>query len=365
MSPIPTQIVASPEPQERSPRQVEREFRRRVAAGLRIRPAGTARRDPEGLLSSGYTPKYRVDLFDTTFYLTRVRQNEDLRFFVAYVVQSDREAFPRLFYKDVSLIWRAASHYVLADGAIWIGKGDVTVVPDSDDEEIVTSVESTTDLPLELQPALESLSRRSSRIPYDDAAVDLFLRRGPRNRTEAYPDFTGPRRSAQRDPENLINGGRSIACFRRPGDPGALEFAAGFEPDFERGMLESGTSTSKLYGGGLRRFRILSANRCVQYLFMSGPRHAWIIPAQATTTELTSFGVRTIDVVADEDLFIPGYEYHFVDEDEDPPRLVSQIPEGFVGPQNEFDASRADASAWLERLPVIQEFRKKVLARSG
>ena len=356
--------MQSPDPRELSPRQVEREFRLRVADGLRIRPSGSARRDPEGLLSSGYTPKFRVDLFDTTFYLTRVRQNEDLRFFVAYVVQSDREAFPRLFYKDVSLIWRAASHYVLADGAIWIGKGDVTVVADSDDEEIVTSLESTTDLPLELQPALESLSRRSSRIPYDDVAVDLVLRRGPRNRTEAYPDFTRPRRSAQREPENLINGGRSIAFFRRPGDPSSIEFAAGFAPDFARGVLESGSSTSVLYGGELRRFRILSANRCVQYLFMAGPGHAWIIPAQATTTELTSFGVRSIDVVADEDLFIPGFEYHFVDEDADPPRLVSQIPEGFVGEPNEFDASRADASPWLERLPVIQEFREKVLARS-
>ncbi len=74
-----------------------------------------------------------------------------------------------------------------------------------------------------------------------------------------------------------------------------------------------------------------------------------------------SYGVRTIDVMADEDVFIPGYEYHFVDDTENPPVLVSQIPQGFVGEASEFDPSRADASPWLDRLPVVQEFRSRVL----
>ncbi len=57
------------------------------------------------------------------------------------------------------------------------------------------------------------------------------------------------------------------------------------------------------------------------------------------TTEIMSYGVRTIDAVADEYPFIPG----------------------FVGEVSEFDGSRADASPWLDQLPVIQEFRRTVL----
>jgi hypothetical protein len=71
--------------------------------------------------------------------------------------------------------------------------------------------------------------------------------------------------------------------------------------------------------------------------------------------------VRTIDVIADDDAFLPGYEYHFMDEGDDGPELFSQIPSGFAGPASEFDPSRADASPWLDRMPVIREFRRKVL----
>jgi hypothetical protein len=50
-------------------------------------------------------------------------------------------------------------------------------------------------------------------------------------------------------------------------------------------------------------------------------------------------------------------EYHYLDDWEDPPALYSQIPAGFAGEQSSVDTARADASPWLERLPVIQEFR--------
>ena len=127
-----------------------------------------------------------------------------------------------------------------------------------------------------------------------------------------------------------------------------------------------GGFSSKIYGGPVERFRILSRNRIIQYLFFAGPRQVWIVPPQATTTQLSSFGVRTIDVEADEDLFVPGYEYHFEDDSVDPPVPYSQIPPGFAGPASEIDPARADASPWLDRLPVVQEFRRKVLkARPG
>jgi hypothetical protein len=126
-------------------------------------------------------------------------------------------------------------------------------------------------------------------------------------------------------------------------------------------VIEATESRSTMYGGQLRRFRILSVNRKIQYIFMAGSHHAWIIPPQSTTTEISSYGLRTINVQADGDLFVPGFEYHYIDEDQDPPTLVTQIPPGFAGAPCLQDEARADASAWLNRLPVITEFRKTLI----
>ena len=356
--PIPTRVVPRVRPTDRTPREVARGFRRELDAGLTLRPAGEGRHDPERLLRR-YRPRHELVLFDTRFLVSDVRQDEYVRFFVAYVVQG-RSAWPRLLYKDVSLVWRAASHLTTLGGDRWIGKGAIKPVV-VDGETIEASDESTTDLPLELQDALEGLIRGVDRIPTDLAALDLVLRRGPEGRIDPYRDFTAPRERAFADRRNRIHGGRPIARFTRSGDPTSLRFQPGFEPDFRGGVLERGQGTSRLYGGRLRRFRILSRNRKVQYLFFAGPRHAWIIPPQATTTELSSYGVRTVDVEIPEDLCVPGYEYHFMDENEDPPVLFSQIPAGFAGPPSEVDDSRADASAWLDRMPVIREFRRRVL----
>jgi len=140
----------SAHPSELTPQQVAREFHRLIDSGAPIRCAGDARDNPEWLLSSGYTPKYKVDLFDTSYYLTNVRQNPDIRFFIAYVVQKNHrtgrtEIFPRIFYKDISLIWRSASHFIRSEDENWIGKGEMrTYVIDG--EEIEQSVEETTDL---------------------------------------------------------------------------------------------------------------------------------------------------------------------------------------------------------------------------
>ncbi len=363
-APIPFRVVPSVEPCPLSSRQVQREFRALLDVGWKLRPLGTARKRPRQLLDKGYVPRARIDLFDSTFYLTGLRQNDDLRFFVAYVVQG-REGrpgaiHPRVFYKDVSLVWRSASHFARSEDENWIGKGDVRPFL-QDGREMVVSAEETTDLPLEIQTALETLCRQAKRIPHDEVAVELVLRRAPDDRIEPYRDFTGPRRRAMADPRNRLNRGRPIARFTRSGDPTSLVFTPGFEPDFSEGILEVAEGTSRLYGGTLRRYRIVSRNRKVQYLFFAGPRQVWIGSCQATTTELMSYGVRTVDVLFDDELLLPGYEYHFIDEYADPPELVSQIPEGFVGPTSEVDASRADASPWLDRVPVLREFRRAVL----
>ena len=227
------------------------------------------------------------------------------------------------------------------------------------------SAEETTDLPLELQTALETLNRSARRIRRDERAVELVLRRGSDSRVAAYQDFTGPKRRARADPRNRIYGGRNVAWFSRSGDPSSLRIAKGFEPDFRKGILETSHSKSRLYGGRLRRFRILSRNRRIQYLFFAGRRHVWFAPPQATTIELTSYGVRSIDVRADKDFSIPGYEYHYWDDSEDPPVFISQIPRGFAGAPSAADPSRADASGWLDRLPVIRAFRREVLGASS
>jgi hypothetical protein len=365
---IPTRIVPSVTPANMSPDEVASELRALIAAGARLRPAGEAKRTPTRLLAR-YVPAYKLDLFDTSFYLTTIRQNYDFRFFVAYVTQKPRAQgrfliFPRIFYKDLSLVWRAATHFFASKTDFWIGKGDVATVIENG-KRTTCSMEATTDLPIEMQSTLEDLSRRDGGVATDERAVRLILRRAPAERVQAYRDFTQARHSARAERRNLVNRGREIATFTRKGDPTSLRFVPGFEPDFARGILEETTSTSTLYGGVLRRFRILSRNRKVQYMFMAAPKHVWIVPPQATTTELSSYGVRTVDVVADDDLFVPGYEYHFMDDDEDPPSLYSQIPTGFAGAACAHDDAKADASAWLDRLPVVREFRKRVLARSS
>ena len=363
----PGTAIAEPiAPSPLSQRQAAAEFRRLLADGAELRAVGAVRDDPERLLAGGYMPKHRIDLFDATFYLTNMRLDENFRFFVAYVLLAPGRAgrprrpviHPRIFYKDSSLVWRSPTHYIRSEADNWIGKGDLkwTVV---DGEEIEYSAEETTNLPLELQSALDSVSRRS-RAARDRRAIEWVLRRAPDGRYEPYRDFSEPRAKAMRDPRRQINGGRDIAVFERADDPASLRFVGGFEPDFDRGVVAMGDSGSNLYGGAVRKFRILSQNRKIQYQFIAGPRQVWIIPPQPLTTELMSYGVRTVDVNAPEDLCVPGYEYHFIDDSEDPPALFSQIPEGFAGAASEVDPARADASPWIERMPVIREFRKKL-----
>jgi hypothetical protein len=347
-------VTTGIEPSAQAPRAVARELEALLAGGCRLRPAGTARSRPAALRAQ-YPPRYRVDLFGARFYLAELREDENFRFFVAYVRLGEAcELFPRLFYKDSSLVWRCATHWISAPGTFWIGKGDVKVI-DDETGQTEYSAEETTNLPYEMQGALDDVSRRAKSVRWDARALARLLRRAPVGRYEAYADFIGPRRRAAARPGGRIHGGRPVAWFARRGDPASLRFAKGFAPDFGR-VVEVTRSASRMYGGAIAKLRILSENRRIQYQFVAGPHHAWIIPAQALTTELSSYGVRTVDVVADEDVFVPGYEYHYLEGGE----LYTQIPPGFAGPASEVDPTRADASPWLERLPVIREFRRRI-----
>lgn len=363
---IPTKITDSVSRSEKNPSQVRSEFKAILTSpGVKFSIAGTARSQPNVLSRPRFLPQHKIELFDTVFYFTDVFQIPELRFFVAYVVQPGRRGkphiYPRIVYKDLSLCWRSASHFTYeSDGDIWIGKGDVREEI-HDGEAHIVSIESTTDLPLEMQSVVESLLGYTPKARNGKGVLELILKQSPSDRVEPYRDFTTPRRSAASNPANLIHKGKAVARFKRVNDPASLVFARGYEPDFKSGIIEESHSKSRLYGGKLRRFRILSVNQKIQYLFIAGRKHVWIIPPQALTTEISSYGVRTVDVVADDDLFIPGYEYHHMEDSPTGPVLYSQIPDGFAGAECEMDDAKADASPWLEKIPIIQQFRKQVL----
>ncbi len=347
-------------PEALSPSAVSSEFRRLLDRGFQLQPAGDARRHPRQLLELGYTPKSKVHLFDTDFYFSRPRQNPDLRFFVVYLV-SRREGAPavispRIVYKDISLIWRAASHIFIEGDELWIGKGD-TRTDRRGDYDFEESAEWTTDLPFEIQTALESLNR-VRHVRQDFRALPLVLRRASHDRIRAFADFTGPRQRA-RNQGLIVCEGEKVVYFRRHGDPTSLRVRPGFEPDWRNGVVENFSSRSRLYGGAVRRFRVVSRNRIIQHLFFFAARHSWMIPPQATTLALSNYGVRTVDVNHDEEAYVPGFEYHF--EEAEGEGFHSQIPEGYAGEPSEIDDSRADASAWLDQIPLLVEARRRLL----
>jgi hypothetical protein len=360
-----TAIVPSIRATSLAPQRVKRELQQLIDAGAPVLPAGAARKHPLKFVER-YPPSFKLELFGTLFYLTTVRQNPSLRFCVAYLAQAHyrtgrMQIYPRIFYKDGSLVWRCASHIAMEGTDIWIGKGAVKTTLLDDGGEYIQTMEATTDLPLEMQTAMEDLGRKVRTVKRDRTALLQVLRLVPGGRIEPYRDFTDPRRRAQSDRRRLINGGRRVAYFRKPSDPTSLRFVTGYEPDFSRGVIEHARSHSNLYGGTIERYRVLSKNKRIQYLFFAGPENAWIVPPQAMTTELSRFGVRTIDVPIDDKLCVPGYEYHYyLDESADPPELHSQIPAGFVGHVNSHDEARSDASPWIEQMPVIREFRRRL-----
>ena len=364
MPPLEPDIVTGVEPDPRSGRAIANEFRRWLEEGVQLRPVGAGKQTPQVFLESRYLPKHKVELFDATFFLTNFLFETGLNFLVAYVGLGangarPRTLHPRIFYKDSSLVWRVASHMIRTEDDDWIGKGDVKWERSNGDEHLVSD-EDSTNLPYELQAAFDRASR-AKRPVRDEQAVALVLRNGPPSRLEPYADFTAPRRRADR--ETPLNGNRPVARITRRGDPASLRFAKGFEPDLAHGLLEVTAAASRLYGGAIRKVRVRSRNGKIQYQFVVSPTHVWLNPPQALSRELTTFGLRALHVRADDDVFLPGFEYHFVDHTLDPPELHTQIPTGYAGEPSEVDPERADASAWIEALPIVKEFRRRLLPR--
>ncbi|MGB5256831.1 MAG: hypothetical protein WBN44_06220 [Woeseiaceae bacterium] len=363
---IPVETIRNVSPGTDTPRQTAKQFQRLLDSGHRLRVDGQAKSNPEQLLKIGYTPKHRIELFGTTFFLCNQRDAEGLKVMPAYVLPAASERgrkssiHARVFYKDSSLVWRSASHYINTADAHWIGKGAVRWV-NKRGERGWNTAEETTNLPLEIQAALDEVSQRGPRKHNDGRILSLVLRNAPTSRIHPYQDFEGPRERAMRVRANQINGNRPIAWFADDNDPRTLQFESGFEPDFNA-VVDVSLSRSSMYGGKIQKYRIASKNRRVQYLFVAGLDHVWIVSPQPFTTELSSYGLRTVDAIVDEDLLIPGFEFF---DNAGTGELDDQIPAGYAGDVCPVDPDRADASPWNERMPVIRSFRRKFgIARS-
>jgi len=361
-TPIPSETIANVVAASKTPRQVSEQFRRLLASGYKLRADGLAKSDPTKLLRSGYTPKYEIELFSTRFFLCNLRISHELKVMPAYVLtvppprRGKPTIFARIFYKDSSLVWRSATHYINTPDEQWIGKGAVRW-QNKPGARGWHSAEETTNLPFEMQAALDDISQRGPRARNDERVLFRILRNAPSDRIWPYQDFEGPREKAMKVAANRINNNRHIAWFTDSNDPESLHIEPGFEPDFNA-VIDVSTSRSKVYGGEIKKFRIASRNRRIQYLFVAGPHHVWLVHPQTLTVELSSYGLRTIDVFADEHMAIPGYEFF---DNAGSGEVDDQIPSGFAGPISPFDPDRADASPWNERMPVIRAFRRSKL----
>jgi len=358
---IPTKTVTNVVAEDKTSRQVGEQFRRLLDSGYGLRADGQAKADPGILLRIGYTPKYEIELFDTRFFLCNQRDADGLKVLPAYVLPARQwrrgkpTIYARVFYKDSSLVWRSASHYINTPDERWLGKGAVRLREKGGTRDWF-SAEETTNLPFEMQAALDDVSQRGPRKQNDHRILLQVLRNAPPDRVWPYQDFEAPRARAMSVRANRINNDRSIAWFTDDDDPRSLQIEPGFEPDFTA-VIDVSASRSSMYGGEIRKYRIASMNQQIQYLFVVGPHHVWLVNPQAFTVELSSYGLRTVDVVADEDLGIPGYEFF---DNAGTGEIDGQIPPEFAGPACPVDPDRADASPWNERLPIVRAFRRSM-----
>ena len=205
---------------------------------------------------------------------------------MAYVrLGAGRDLFPRLFYKDSSLVWRCATHFISAPGVHWIGKGDLKRI-DEEDGQTEYSAEETTNLPYEMQGALDELRRRTKEVPWDARALRRILR-GAGGRFEAYADFIGPSRRAAAKP--------ATASTRAPG--------GGFESR-KTGLPAHRAGASRPTSDAWERCRSASrsmaasreaahplAEREIQYQFVAGP--ARLDHPASAHHRLSSYGVRS------------------------------------------------------------------------
>ena len=211
---IPVEIIPNVKVTDRTPGQVARQFHGLLDNGYELRVDGQAGKDPMQLLRRGYTPKYEITLFENRFFLGNLRDVEGLKVLPAFVLPAEqgrkRRIHARVFYKDASLVWRSASHYIDTPEEDWIGKGAVKRVK-VDGESRWFSAEETTNLPLEIQAALDEASRRGPRSRSDHRILSLVLRTRHRIGSGRIRTFEAPREglATATPPTELTTTGRS------------------------------------------------------------------------------------------------------------------------------------------------------------
>jgi len=361
-------LVKNIAPSALDAKKIQQQFKQLLKIGYSLHVAGLAKYLKPDYLVRTRPPLHHIELYGVQYFLTDIRRDIGFRYFVAYIVMPQHKDTPRsqrkkiyarIFYKDSSLIWRSASHLINTDGDLWVGKGDVKPVFEDGEIEYY-SAEETTNLPFEIDAALDNISRKTKEVIQDKKAMSLVLHNAPEGRILPYADFSAPRKKAMNNPNFAINKNQKIAWFTNPTNPRSLKFAAGYQPDFRNGLIDTSESFSKIYHGAIKKYRIASLNREIQYLFIHAPKQVWIIPPQPIDNLLTSYGVRTVDADADDDLCLPGFEYHYLMDPSDPSSLYSQIPIGYAGKTSDVDPDRADASPWIEAMPVIKKFRDAI-----
>jgi len=147
---LPAGLLTNVLPNEQTAQQTARELNALLQNGATLKPAGDGKHDPSALLKR-YRPTHKIELFGAHFWVSSMRHDEYLNFMVTYVGLENargqiRSISPRIFYKDSSLVWRVASHYISTDDEHWIGKGDVRWEQRADGEYL-SSAEETTNLP--------------------------------------------------------------------------------------------------------------------------------------------------------------------------------------------------------------------------
>ncbi len=314
----------------------------------------------EELMNAGFQPHYKIVVNGVAYYVSEpYTPSHGRASFVYYFYRKnpktgEEEIFTRSVYRSNSQnVLRVASHR--RPERRWIGKG---------------LGQATTTLPLELQSTFEKiyqtalskgklekkeafyeiLRAKDSHMPADSFMKSMIAyERGEEaeQKDEKEPEeqiLIGKFNEHDRDQIEFIKG---EMIFPR-GIPETFGFTPGFEPDFENGVVETFETDNPVYGGKVTSYRIISKNKEAQYLFnvdMKG--RVWIGDVQGTHSEITRFGVRKNTIYIPSDFLTPANEYE------------SEIPEGYKGEWQHSDYW--DASAYIDKLPVVQEFRDKVL----
>jgi len=287
-----------------------------------IRAMGAPDCTREFLEAQGLEPRLTFDCGDQKVHFSRpYTLGEGRAACVGYVEDKNGEVKVRAFYRSNSQgLWRSASH---AGFQGWVGKGQG---------------EESTNLPIELQQHLHAQAESTLKQLDESAAHQAFY---------GSLEFGG--KAPPTELSSQLRPAREMGDFSLglPGGKyGVPESFALLDPSDGPNFQSPGVS----YGfqhplhGHVTASLFPSKNGQLQYLFYQDQQsRTWIAQVEDKDSALTSWGTRQTPVHTG-DLSMPAIEY------------PQQIPPGYAGTMVSDDY--ADASAYVHRLPPVQEFRQ-------